>query len=193
MIETGKLIKNKIKTFKKLHLMMTLPDVVYACLIIYMYKYDPMPPIITDVQTMKIIVYSSIALMIILMMVLKITRFRMLSSDSIYDRKEKNNETPFSKEPLLLPRQQVNTNEVGRVIKIVDEKQKLKFLNYMSVKSEFSCEEINFIESFYKDNINYFFIINNKDVKKSFANVEIDKMTYRFDYPGDVFVEQQKI
>jgi hypothetical protein len=90
MITTTELIQKKIKTFKLLHLIMTLPDVFFACLIIYSYKYAPMPPIITDKHTIKIIIYSSIALMIILMMVLKITRFRMLSSDSVYERKEKN-------------------------------------------------------------------------------------------------------
>ncbi|WP_294966591.1 hypothetical protein [Sulfurimonas sp.] len=90
MIETTKLIQKKIKTFKRLHILMILPDIVYACFIVYMYKYAPIPPVITDIQTLKIISYASIALMIILMMALKVARLRMLSSNSIFDRKETN-------------------------------------------------------------------------------------------------------
>jgi hypothetical protein len=95
-------------------------------------------------------------------------------------------------EPLLSPRQEINHNEKGRVIKIKSSEQKLEFLNYMSAKSKFSCEEIEFIESFYKEHSSFFFLVKKEEETSLFANVEIDQMTYRFDYPGDSFISQAK-
>ena len=101
--------------------------------------------------------------------------------------KKKKQETIVN-EPLLSPRQQLNRNERGNVIKIVDESEKLQFLDYMSTRNDFSCEELDFIEKFYKENLSYFFQIKDDTKTVQFANVEIDLMNYRFDFPGQEYI-----
>lgn len=82
------LIRKKLQAFRLIHLMMVMADVIYAVVIVYIYKYAPIPPTLTDMQTIATVEYSSVAFIVIVIIAVNITRKKLLSSDSMFIRKE---------------------------------------------------------------------------------------------------------
>lgn len=88
MTDMSTLIRKKLQAFRLIHLMMVMADVIYAVGIVYIYKYAPIPPTLTDMQTIATIEYSSVAFVALVIIAVNISRKKLLSSDSIFIRKE---------------------------------------------------------------------------------------------------------
>ncbi|WP_324172713.1 hypothetical protein [Sulfurimonas sp.] len=88
MTEINELISKKMKSFRLVHFMLVFGDVIYGLLIIYIYKYSPIAPILTDIDILTKIEYSSIAVLAVLIIIVNITRNKMLTSNSIFKKKE---------------------------------------------------------------------------------------------------------
>jgi hypothetical protein len=97
--EIGSLIKKRLQAFRLIHLVMVMADVIYAVVIVYIYKYAPIPPMLTDVHTIVTIEYSSVAFIAIVIIAVNVMRKKLLSSDSIFIKKEtakgNSDEPPF--------------------------------------------------------------------------------------------------
>lgn len=99
MEEVGTLIRKKLQSFRIIHLAMVVGDIVYGVMIVFIHKYSPIPPTITDIETITTIEYSSVALLAIVIIAVNITRKKILASDSIFKKKEtakeQSDEPPF--------------------------------------------------------------------------------------------------
>ncbi|WP_321778712.1 hypothetical protein [Sulfurimonas sp.] len=88
MAEVNELISKKMKSFRIVHLMLVMGDIIYGLLIIYIYEYSPITPILTDLDMLTTIEYSSIAVLAVLIIIVNITRNKILASNSIFKKKE---------------------------------------------------------------------------------------------------------
>ncbi|WP_345977976.1 hypothetical protein [Sulfurimonas sp. HSL3-7] len=97
MTETAALIQSKLKAYRIIHLAMVMGSVVYGVVVVYIHQYAPIPPTITDVQTVTMIEFALIFYIVGLLAAAAVTRKKMLNSDAIFKRRE------TAKEPLDQP------------------------------------------------------------------------------------------
>ena len=88
MTETAALVQTKLKAYRIIHLAMVMGSVVYGVLIVYIHRYAPIPPVITDAATLTTIGYALIFYIVGLMAVAAAVRKKMLGSDAIFERRE---------------------------------------------------------------------------------------------------------
>ncbi len=93
MIESTTLIKDHMRTYRLIHLAMVMGSVIYGIVAILIHETAPMKPIVTDMQILTTIKYASIPYIIIIMIAIKILRTKMLSSNSIFIKKELDKKT----------------------------------------------------------------------------------------------------
>ena len=88
MRETGSLIRTKLRSFRMIHLAMVMGSAIYGILIVYVHKYAPVPPSITDMQMLSTIEYASVAYVLGFMVIANVMRKKLLASDSMVKNKE---------------------------------------------------------------------------------------------------------
>ncbi len=82
------LIKKRLPTYRVIHFTIVMASVVYGGLIYYISQYAPIPPTLTDMQMITKLEYAAIPLVIAIVVITKMMRTKMLSSDSIFIRKQ---------------------------------------------------------------------------------------------------------
>jgi len=87
MAETAKMIETKLKAYRIIHLIMVISSVVYGVMIVYIDQYAPIPPTITDVQTLTTIEYMLIFTLLSLIAITVLVRKEMLGSDKIFKKR----------------------------------------------------------------------------------------------------------
>jgi len=88
MKEAAALIQTKLKAFRVVHLAMVMGSVVYGVMIVYIHQYAPVPPTITDAQTLATIEHALVFYILGLMVIAAVTRKKMLGSGAIFKRRE---------------------------------------------------------------------------------------------------------
>lgn len=88
MAETAALIQTKLKAFRIIHLAMVAGSVVYGVMVVYIHQFAPIPPTITDVQTLTMIEFALVFYIVGLLAAAAVARTRMLGSDAIFERRE---------------------------------------------------------------------------------------------------------
>ncbi|MBU1642130.1 hypothetical protein KKE54_02105 [bacterium] len=72
---------------------------IYGILIVFIHKYAPIPPSITDIETLNTIEYASVVYVLGFMVIANVMRKKMLASDSILTKKQstkaESDEPPF--------------------------------------------------------------------------------------------------
>ncbi len=99
MEDVSALIKNKLRSFRNIHLVMVLADVVYGVVIVYVSKYAPIEPTLTNMNFITTFESGIIAYTIFMVFTVIKVRKKFLSSDSIFVKKENtkvvSDEPPF--------------------------------------------------------------------------------------------------
>ena len=99
MTETGSLIRTKLRSFRMIHLAMVTGSAIYGILIVYVQKYAPIPPSITDIETLRTMEYASAVYVLAFMVIANVMRKKILASDSIFkkneDAKMQSDQPPF--------------------------------------------------------------------------------------------------
>jgi hypothetical protein len=90
MEEMSTLIRKKLQSFRIVHLMMVLGDIIYGIVMLYIYKYAPIQPILKDAETISLLEYSSFLVAVTVIAIVIIIRKSMLASDSMFKVKESN-------------------------------------------------------------------------------------------------------
>ncbi len=88
MSETAALIQTKLKAFRIIHLAIVMGSVIYGVLIVYIHLYAPIPPSITDAETLTTIEFALIFYIVGLLAIAAYTRKKMLGSENIFKRRE---------------------------------------------------------------------------------------------------------
>ncbi len=99
MTDTGSLIRTKLRSFRMIHLAMVMGSAIYGILIVFVHKYAPIPPSITDMETLSTMEYASVVYVLGFMVVANVMRKKMLASESIFkkneDAKMQSDQPPF--------------------------------------------------------------------------------------------------
>lgn len=92
MTETAALIQTKLKVFRVKHMAMVMGSMVYGLMVLYIHQYAPVPPSITDAQTLTTIEFSLVFYIMGLMAIAAMMRKNMLNSDTMFKQRESINE-----------------------------------------------------------------------------------------------------
>lgn len=99
MLETSILIKEQLLKFKMIHFAIVMANVIYGCVVYFIYTYAPIPPSLNDSQMITNIEYGFVPLVLGIIFVANKIRTTTLTSNSIFIQKrgdkEDSDKPPF--------------------------------------------------------------------------------------------------
>lgn len=86
---------------------------------------------------------------------------------------------------ILSPIDDLSKEDLSKIIKIQSAETKRLLMDYMTEKEKLSCPELRFVQDFYETYIDKFILSKKRKPWREYALVQLDKLTFRFNYPGE--------
>ncbi|MCR9203144.1 MAG: hypothetical protein NXH75_01095 [Halobacteriovoraceae bacterium] len=92
---------------------------------------------------------------------------------------------------ILSPIEDLSKEDLSKVIKIKDKVLKDLLMDFMTERKKLSCPELRFVQDFYETHIDNFILVKKRKPWREYALVEMEDLTFRFNYPGGKKVQDQ--
>lgn len=92
---------------------------------------------------------------------------------------------------ILSPIDDLSKEDLSKVIKIKDKVLKDLLMDFMTERKKLSCPELRFVQDFYETHIDNFILVKKRKPWREYALVEMEDLTFRFNYPGGKKVQDQ--
>lgn len=92
---------------------------------------------------------------------------------------------------ILSPIEDLSKEDLSKVIKIKDKELKDLLMDFMTERKKLSCPELRFVQDFYETHIDNFILVKKRKPWREYALVEMEDLTFRFNYPGGKKVQNQ--
>lgn len=92
---------------------------------------------------------------------------------------------------ILSPIDDLSKEDLSKVVKITDPNLKDLLMNYMSERESLTCPELRFVQDFYERHVDKFILSKKRKPWREYALVEMEDLTFRFNYPGGKLVQSE--
>lgn len=76
--------REKLRSFRVIHWVMLMASIGYGVMMVYIHLYAPIPPSVTDGETLNTLLYGIIAYIACAIVLVKVLRQRIVGSDKIF-------------------------------------------------------------------------------------------------------------